>query len=90
MAGDYAMMMDDIVGNLAGWVLLGLFCCIVIAVLVSGVVLFIVAVVQKKFRFEKGEVDIPKQLRTNIILANSGMFVFLLVWTVMIVIQMMS
>lgn len=88
--GDYAAMMDNVVGNLRAWILLGVFCLFVLAVLISGVVLFIVAVVQKKFRFEDGEVSIPKQLGLNIIMANPGMLTFLLVWMGMILVQLMS
>ena len=65
-----------------------LVCMLVLAVLIGGVVLFILAAVRKKFRCEAGEVMIPKQLRWSIVIANSGMVAFLLAWAGMILLQM--
>lgn len=87
-AGDYEGMMNSVQDNLVGWVVLGIFSMLVIAVLIGGVVLFILAVVRKKFRCEAGDVMIPKQLRWSIVIANSGMVAFLLVWAGMILLQM--
>ena len=39
---------------------------------------------------EKGEVVLPRGLRANLVLANSGMLVFGLYWIVQIMLQLME
>lgn len=87
---DYETLMNSVEENLVGWLMLMLFALFVIVMLVGGVILFIVSAVKKKFACEDGAVYIPKQLRLNLALANSGMLIFSLIWIVTIVKQLLS
>lgn len=89
-ANDYEILMQSVEENLIGWLMLMFFSMFVFAMLIGGVLLFILSAVQKKFACEAGTVYIPKQLRLNLALANSGMIVFSLIWIVTIVKQLLG
>lgn len=89
-ADDYDILMQSVEENLIGWLMLMFFSMFVFAMLAGGVILFILSAVQKKFACEDGTVYIPKQLRLNLALANSGMIVFSLIWIVTIVQQLLG
>lgn len=89
-ANDYDILMSSVEENPVPWLMLILFALFVVVMLVGGVILFIVSAVQKKFACEDGTVYIPKQLRLNLALANSGMIIFLLIWIVTILMQLSS
>ncbi len=85
---DMPRMMEHIMDNLLGWMLyLGLF-IFIICMMIAGIVLLIIAAAKKKFVLEQGGADLPKGLRFNIALANSGMLVFGVFWIGMIVLQL--
>lgn len=86
--GDMRAVMIHIADNVVGWIFYGLFALFVLGMLVTGVVLFIVFVVKKRFVFERGEIFIPRQLAFNIAFANSGMLVFGIFWIVQIWMQL--
>lgn len=89
-ADDYEILMNSVQEHLVGWLMVMLFALFVIVMLFGGVILFIVSAVKKKFTCEDGTVYIPKQLRLNLALANSGMMAFFLIWIVMIVMQLLN
>lgn len=88
--GDFDSILSHMAEHLAGWIMYGVFLLFVAAMLITGIVLFIVFLVKKRFTLEAGEVTIPKGLRLNIILANSGMLVFSAYWVVQIVRQLLE
>lgn len=87
-SGNLQNLMNHMINSLAGWILYGVFLLFVIAMLITGIVLFIVFAVKKRFACEKGEVFIPRQLKYNIAFGNAGMLVFGLFWIVQIVLQL--
>lgn len=89
-SNDYEILMNSVEENPVAWLMLMLFALFVVVMLVVGVILFIVSAVKKKFACEDGAVYIPKQLRLNLALANSGMMIFFLIWILTIVEQLLS
>ncbi len=88
--GDFQSIISYMSEHVAGWVLYGIFLLFVIGMLVTGLVLFIVFAAKRRFALEKGEVTLPRGLRANLVLANSGMLVFGLYWIVQIMLQLME
>lgn len=88
--GDFRAVMAHIMNHIGGWVFYGLFGLFVLGMLIAGIVLFIVAAAKRRFTFDRGEVFIPKELRFNIAIANSGMLVFSIFWIVKIVLQLFA
>ena len=62
----------------------------ILSMLVTGVVLFIVFAVKKKFVFEAGQTAIPRQVKLSIALGNAGMGVFGLFWLAQIIGQLFA
>lgn len=89
-AGDFQAVMEHVMNHLAGWVFYVLFAVFVFGMLIAGIVLFIVSAAKRRFTFDRGEVFIPKELRFNIAIANSGMLVFGIFWIVQIVRQLFA
>lgn len=89
-AGDFQAVMEHVMNHLAGWVFYVLFAVFVFGMLIAGIVLFIVSAAKRRFTFDRGEVFIPKELRFNIAIANSGMMVFGIFWIVQIVRQLFA
>lgn len=87
---DYDIILNSVQEHLFAWLMLMLFALFVIVMLVGGLILLIVSAVKKKFACEDGSVYIPKQLRLNLALANSGMLIFCLIWIVTIVQQLLN
>lgn len=87
---DYDIILNSVQEHLFAWLMLMFFGLFVIAMLVGGLILLIVSAVKKKFACEDGTVYIPKQLRLNLALANSGMLIFSLLWIVTIVSQLLN
>lgn len=88
--GDFQSILTYMSEHAVGWIFYGVFLLFVLGMLVTGIVLFIVFAVKKRFALEKGEVTLPKGLRANLVLANSGMLVFGLYWIVQILLQLME
>lgn len=90
LSGDLQAVMNQMADHLAGWILCCLFGLFVVAMLITGVVLFILFAVKKRFACQKGEIFIPRQLRYNIAFGNAGMLVFGLFWIVQILLQLLQ
>lgn len=88
VSGDYQAVIASMMDHFAGWLLFGLFFLFVLGMLVTGIILFIVFAAKRRFTFEKGEIDIPRQLSFNIAMASPGMLVFCLFWIVKIAVQL--
>lgn len=85
-AEDMDYMMTMVMDHLAGWLLFGLYALFLLAMVITGIVLFIVFF--RKFRFAPGREQIPKGQRFNVLFVNPGMIVFCIVWLVLIVMQL--
>lgn len=58
--------------------------------MLASFVLFIIMAALRRIRFERGEIDIPREIRYSIIYANKGMILFGLFWLVMMIIQLLA
>lgn len=74
--------------NLIGWLFYMFYIIFILAVVITGVVLWIVALVKKKFSFAKGEIVIPKGKRFRTVIFNVGMMIYCLAWIAMIIFQL--
>ncbi len=86
--GDMSGMMSFVGENFGWFIVLILFELFVFGVLITGVVLFIVFAVKRKFVLSPGQTSIPRELKLSIALGNVGMAVFCLYWIVQIVCQL--
>lgn len=83
--------MMELIRSKAGWfILYGLFLLFILSMLVTGLVLFIVFAVKRRFVLSPGQTDIPKELKLSVALGNAGMAVFALFWIVSIVAQLFA
>ncbi|MCM1101259.1 MAG: CPBP family intramembrane metalloprotease [Clostridium sp.] len=85
---DTDAMMELVMDNLAGWMLFFLYAMFLLAVVVTGVVLFIVFIRRMKPR--PGRVQIPKGRKFNTLIVNSGMLTFCIIWVALIVVQLFT
>lgn len=74
--------------NLMGWLVYICYGLFIIAAVITGVVLWIVALVKKKFSFARGEIVIPKGKRFRTVILNVGMAIYCLAWIGMIIYQL--
>ena len=81
---DSQAMMDYMMKYLPGWILYFVYILFILAVLVTGIVLFIVF--RKKLTVEPGQ--IAKGQRFKTVICNPGMLCYCIFWIVMIIIQM--
>lgn len=85
---DMNAMMEYMSENAVGWILYMLLAFFVLTSILTALIMFIVCIVTKKFRFERGQVVIPKGKRFSTVILNAGMIVYCIFWIVMIVIQL--
>ncbi len=81
-------MLNLIMDNLAGWILLILYAMLLVAVVIAGIILCIVFF--KRFRLDPGEVQIPTGRRFSVLFLNPGMIVFCVIWLILIVMQLFA
>ncbi|MCM1540421.1 MAG: CPBP family intramembrane metalloprotease [Blautia sp.] len=74
--------------NAVGWILYMLLALFVLASMLTALIMFIVCIATKKFRFEPGRVVIPKGKRFRTVILNVGMLIYCIFWIVMIVFQL--
>ncbi|MCM1113000.1 MAG: CPBP family intramembrane metalloprotease [Muribaculum sp.] len=84
---DEEAIMELVMNNLGAWLLFGLYALCLFAVVVTGVILFIVYF--KRFRLEPGQVQVPEGEKFNTLIVNPGMLMFCCVWIVLIVLQLL-
>lgn len=87
-SGDMNRMMEYIMENIGPMLGLMAFGFFVIAMLIAGLILFIVAFVKKKFAVAPGEVVIPKGQRFTTVILNVGMILNSIFWIGMIIWQL--
>lgn len=88
-SGDLNAVMNHLAANAGGWIVYGIFCLYVFGVLIAGIILFIVALAQKKFVLEEGEISLPGKIKYSLFYGNAGMAVFIAFWFVMIIRQLL-
>lgn len=79
-------LMNLVMASLPGWIAYMIYLLAVIAMVIAGIVLFIVF--RKRFVFEQGEVQIPKGKRFRTVILNVGMLLNGLFWIAMIILQL--
>lgn len=79
-------LMNLVMASLPGWIAYMVYLLAVIAMVIAGIVLFIVF--RKRFVFEQGEVQIPRGKRFITVILNVGMLLNGLFWIVMIILQL--
>lgn len=87
-SGAEAELMAFVMENLGGFLVYMVYICMVLAVVLAGIVLFIVF--RKRFKLEAGEVSIPKGQRFKTVFVNFGMGLFSLFWIAMIILQLVQ
>ncbi len=81
-------LMEFLMANMIGWALFGCYALMIVALVIAGVVLFIVF--RKKFTIEAMENQIPKGEGFKTVILNLGMGLFIVFWIVMVVYQIVG
>lgn len=76
-------------GHFIGWALLFTVQCCIFCIVLAGVILFIIFAAKRKFKFDRGEIMLPKGKRFSTVILNLGMILFILYWSVRIIIQLL-
>lgn len=79
-------LMQLIMDYLPGWIAYMIYFCMIIAMVIAGIVLFIVF--RKRFVMNPGEVQIPKGKRFRTVFLNIGMILYCVFWIVEIILQL--
>ena len=82
--GDAQAVMDFMMAYLPGWIGYMVYVLFILAVVITGIVLFIVF--RKRFALDPGH--IPKGQRFKTVICNPGMLCYCIFWIVMILLQM--
>ena len=82
--GDALAVLDFLLVYLAGWIGFMVFVLFILAVVITGIVLFIVF--RKRFALDPGQ--IPKGQRFKTVICNPGMLCYCIFWIAMILLQM--
>ena len=77
-------IMDFMMAYLPGWIGYMVYVLFILAVVITGIVLFIVF--RKRFALDPGQ--IPKGQRFKTVICNPGMLCYCIFWIVMILLQM--
>lgn len=77
-SGDPTMIMAAVAQNASGWILFILYMLVVLAIVITGIVLF--CVYGKKLKPEKSEISIPKGKRFTTIFLNVGVILYCVMW----------
>jgi len=81
---DSQAVMDYMMKYLPGWIGYMIYVLFILAVLVTGIVLFIVY--RKKLKLEPGQIAKGRRFKT--VIGNPGMICYCIFWIAMIIIQM--
>lgn len=89
-SADINVIMEYVTANIGPMLGLMAFGFFVIAMLIAGLILFIVFFVKKKFALVPGEVVIPKGKRFVTVILNLGMILYGIFWIGMIIYQLFA
>ncbi|MCH5338979.1 MAG: CPBP family intramembrane metalloprotease [Acetatifactor sp.] len=87
---DYYALMEFYSKNFFPMILMASFSICVFGIVIAGLVLFIIALVKRRFTFAPGQVSIPKGKRFLTVFLNVGMLLFSIFWIIQIVQQLLS
>lgn len=87
---DYYALMEFYSKNFFPMILMASFSLCVFGIVIAGLVLFIIALVKRRFTFAPGQVSIPKGKRFLTVFLNVGMLLFSIFWIIQIVQQLLS
>lgn len=79
-------LMQLVMDYLPGWIAYMIYFCLIIAMVIAGIVLFIVF--RKRFALTAGEVQLPKGSRFKTVFLNAGMLLYCAFWIAEIVLQL--
>lgn len=79
-------LMQLVMDYLPGWIAYMIYFCLIIAMVIAGIVLFIVF--RKHFALKSGEVQLPKGNRFKTVFLNVGMLLYCAFWIAEIVLQL--
>lgn len=79
-------LMSLVMAHLPGWIAYMMYFCMIIAMVIAGIVLFIVF--RKRFAMNPGEVPIPKGRRFGTVILNIGMVLYCVFWITEIILQL--
>lgn len=82
-------VMHHLADHLLGWAALSIAVFCFIGTVLAGVILFIIFAAKRKFKFDRGEIMLPKGKRFSTVILNLGMILFILYWSARIVIQIL-
>lgn len=85
---DAEALMQHMTEHTLGWLLFGLYALGLFTVVIAGIVLFVIAIVKKRFVFESERMQLPKGKGFQALILNPGMLVFCAIWLVLIVMQL--
>ena len=77
-------------GNMTGWLVYFGYLCLIFALLIAGLVLWIVSLVKKRFTFAQGPETLPRGERFKSLFLNAGMGIYCIIWLGMIVYQLLQ
>lgn len=81
-------MTNVISEHLSGLLIFFIYCILLLAVVIAGIVLFFVNL--KKIRFAATEQSVPKGKRFAAYVVNAGVLLFIIFWIVQIILQLLS
>ncbi len=84
-----AQLVNYFLEHLTGWLLYGAYGLWLLAVLIAGTVLWIVALAKRRFTLTPGEITIPRGKRFSTICWNVGMGLFVLFWIGVMIVQLL-
>ncbi len=87
---DSELIMQYFIDNLGVWILFMAYAFLLFAVVMGGFILFIFALIKKKFALEPGREQIPRGQVFNTLIVNPGMLTFCVIWVVLIVLQLLA
>lgn len=88
IASDPAGMMSYMTGNFGKLIVYFIYIFLLLGVAIAGIILFIVNL--KKIRFLPGMNTIPKGKRFSTTVLNVGMALYMIVWIVIIIVQLLA
>ena len=84
----YALVRPSEVGNFGKLIVYFIYIFLLLGVAIAGIILFIVNL--KKIRFLPGMNTIPKGKRFSTTVLNVGMALYMIVWIVIIIVQLLQ
>lgn len=89
-ASDQELMMQYFTNHIGAMIFFGLYMLLLLAAVITGFVLFIIAIVKKRFVLEPGREPLPRGTGFSTLMLNPGMMLFCAVYIVLIVWQLLS